>query len=161
MMQHLAFFPILLPMLAGILLLSPLLGKNKERRRGISLLLNVATLIASVTLLLTVNNNGAQIYAIGDWSAPFGIVLVADPLSTLLVSLTTLLGLACILYASGEDDEKGNFFHPLVHFLILGVNGAFLTGDLFNLFVFFEVLLIASYALLMHGGDKNLSLIHI
>lgn len=156
MSQHLVFLPLLLPMLAGITLLVSPFGKTKENRRVTSLLFGIASFLVSLWLLLTVQSNGMQFYAIGDWSAPFGIVLVADALSVLLVSLTTLLGTICVLYANGGDDDKGSFFHPLVHFLILGVNGAFLTGDIFNLFVFFEILLIASYALLMHGGyQKN------
>ncbi|GAA0816923.1 monovalent cation/H+ antiporter subunit D [Colwellia asteriadis] len=155
MIEHLTSLPVLLPMLAGVLLLMPPCGKNKSIRRIASVVFSAITFLFSVALLLKVQADGTQVYAIGDWSAPFGIVLVADPLSTLLVCLTTLLSVVCVLYASAGDDEKGSFFHPLVHFLILGVNGAFLTGDAFNLFVFFEVLLIASYALLMHGGDKK------
>jgi len=155
MMQHLAFFPVLLPMLAGVVLLMSPFGKTKTQRRITSVLLSILTFLVSLVLLMKVQANGTQVYAIGDWSAPFGISLVADPLSTLLVCLTTFLGAMCVLYASAGDDEKGSFFHPLIHFLVLGVNGAFLTGDAFNLFVFFEVLLIASYSLLMHGGDTK------
>jgi multicomponent K+:H+ antiporter subunit D len=155
MIQHLTSLPILLPMLAGVLLLMPPCGKSKAIRRFASVALSTITFLVSLALLLKVQVDGTQVYAIGDWSAPFGIVLLADPLSTLLVCLASLLGVVCVLYASAGDDEKGSFFHPLVHFLILGVNGAFLTGDAFNLFVFFEILLIASYALLMHGGDKK------
>ena len=113
------------------------------------------TLVASLILLNHSASNNIEVYALGNWSAPFGIVLVSDMLSTLLISLTSFLALCCIFYASAGDDEKGSFFHPLMHFLVMGVNGAFLTGDLFNLFVFFEVLLIASYSLLMHAGDKH------
>lgn len=154
-MQHLSFLPILFPMLAGVLLLMRPFGSNKSIRRAASVVFSIMTFLVSLAMLLKVQTDGTQVYAIGDWIAPFGIVLVADPLSTLLVCLTTLLGVVCVLYASAGDDEKGSFFHPLVHFLILGVNGAFLTGDAFNLFVFFEILLIASYSLLMHGGDKK------
>ena len=155
MIQNLTFLPILLPMLAAVILLMPACGNNKTARRITSVVVSAITFLTSVALLLKVQTDGVQVYSIGDWSAPFGIVLVADPLSTLLVCLTTLLGFVCALYASAGDDEQGSFFHPLLHFLILGVNGAFLTGDAFNLFVFFEVLLIASYSLLMHGGDKK------
>ena len=155
MNQHLTFLPVLLPMLAAVILLMPPFGSNKAYRRITSVVLGIIAFFASLALLFKVQADGTQVYAVGDWSAPFGIVLVADPLSTLLVCLTTLLGVVCVLYASAGDDEKGSFYHPLVHFLILGVNGAFLTGDAFNLFVFFEVLLIASYSLLMHGGDKT------
>jgi len=155
MSPHLTFLPVLLPMLSGVVLLVSPFGKTKTNRRITSVSLSIVTLIVSLLLLLKVQADGTQVYAIGNWSAPFGIVLVADQLSILLVCLTALLGVVCTLYASAGDDDKGSFFHPLIHFLILGVNGAFLTGDAFNLFVFFEVLLIASYALLMHGGDKS------
>lgn len=155
MIQHLASLPILLPMLAAVILLLPPCGKSVKIRRYASNAMALVTFAVSVFLLIHIYNTGISVYAIGDWSAPFGIVLVADNLSTLLVALTSFLGLGAILYGSAGDDEKGSFYHPLVHFLVLGVNGAFLTGDLFNLFVFFEVLLIASYALLMHGGDKQ------
>ncbi|MBQ4831699.1 monovalent cation/H+ antiporter subunit D [Pseudoalteromonas sp. MMG010] len=155
MIEHLAVLPILLPMLAAVILLLPPCGKSLFMRRIASAIMAVITLVVSIVLLVQVTNNGISVYAIGNWSAPFGIVLVADLLSVLLVSLTSLLGVAVVIYSIAGDDKKGNFFHPLVHFLILGVNGAFLTGDLFNVFVFFEVLLIASYSLLMHAGDKH------
>ena len=155
MIQHLTSLPILLPMLAAVILLLPPCGKSLRIRRIASSIMAVITFIVSALLLIHIYNSGINVYAIGNWSAPFGIVLVADMLSTLLVALTSFLGMGVILYGCAGDDAKGNFFHPLVHFLILGVNGAFLTGDLFNVFVFFEVLLIASYSLLMHAGDKQ------
>jgi len=108
MIQNLTFAPILLPMLAGVFLLMPPFGTNKKSRRFASVLLSAITFLASLALLLKVQADGVQVYAIGDWSAPFGIVLVADPLSTLLVCLTALLGFACALYASAGDDEKGS-----------------------------------------------------
>ncbi|KKL06345.1 hypothetical protein LCGC14_2596980, partial [marine sediment metagenome] len=155
MIQHLASLPILIPMLAAILLLLPPCGKSIPIRRVVSIVMSIITACISAVLLVHVYNSGPMVYAIGNWQAPYGIVLVADLLSVLLVALTSFLALAVVLYSSVGDDEKGSFFHPLVHFLVLGVNGAFLTGDLFNLFVFFEVLLIASYSLLMHAGDKH------
>ena len=155
MIQHLTSLPVLLPMLAAIILLLPPCGKNLFARRLASGVMAIITFVVSVLLLITVHNEGINVYAIGNWSAPFGIVLVADMLSSLLVTLTSFLGVMVVLYGCAGDDEHGSFFHPLIHFLILGVNGAFLTGDLFNVFVFFEVLLIASYALLMHGGGKQ------
>lgn len=94
-------------------------------------------------------------YILGGWQPPFGIALVADRLSTMMVLLTSILSLGALLYACAGDDKQGMYFHPLFMFQIMGINGAFLTGDVFNLFVFFEVLLIASYALLIHGGGKQ------
>ena len=93
-------------------------------------------------------------YTIGDWPAPFGIVLVADRLSTMLLALTSFLGLTTLLFALARWDRAGPRFHALFLLLLMGVNGAFLTGDLFNLFVFFEVLLAASYGLALHGSGS-------
>ncbi len=96
------------------------------------------------------------VYYLGDWPAPFGIVLVLDRLSAMMVLLTTVLAAVVLLHAVGSGwDSRGRHFHPLMHFLLMGVCGAFLTGDAFNLFVFFEVLLIASYGLMIHGGGAR------
>ncbi|MFD1239255.1 proton-conducting transporter membrane subunit, partial [Latilactobacillus sakei subsp. carnosus] len=102
-----------------------------------------------------IQTNGVTQYILGGWQPPFGIVLVADPLSSVMVALTTFLGLGALSYSTGSHDRAGGYFYPLFMFQIMGINGAFLTGDVFNLFVFFEVLLIASYALLVHGGGKQ------
>jgi multicomponent K+:H+ antiporter subunit D len=94
-------------------------------------------------------------YLLGDWPAPFGIVLVLDRLSALMVLVASALALAVVLYATHRWDERGPHFHVLFQFQLMGLNGAFLTGDVFNLFVFFEVLLIASYGLLLHGAGAG------
>ena len=92
------------------------------------------------------------VYALGGWAPPFGIVLVADRLAATLLVLTGIVACASLLYAVARDTgASAPRFHALFQFQLLGIQGAFLTGDLFNLFVFFEVLLIASYALLLHG----------
>jgi multicomponent K+:H+ antiporter subunit D len=91
------------------------------------------------------------VYRLGEWPAPFGIVLVVDRLSALMVLLTYLVAVPVLWYASCGWDSRGRYFHALFQFQLMGLCGAFLTGDLFNLFVFFEVLLIASYVLLVHG----------
>ncbi len=88
----------------------------------------------------------------GDWPAPYGIVLVVDRLSALMLTLASVLALAALVYALNGDDRRSRHFHALFQMQLLGVNGAFLTGDLFNLFVFFEILLAASYALQLFGG---------
>jgi multicomponent K+:H+ antiporter subunit D len=96
-----------------------------------------------------------MLYQLGDWAAPFGIVLVGDRLSTMMVLLTAVLALFVLLYAIGSGwDNRGRHFHALFQFQLMGIMGAFLTGDLFNLFVFFEVLLIASYGLMIHAGGN-------
>lgn len=152
--QHLTITPILIPLFAALLQLLPWGDSPQKYRRGIGITSCVMLIAASLTLLLAVDTNGIDVYAVGSWQGPFGIVLVADRLAATMVLLTSLLALPVLIYACYGEDNLGSHFHALFQFLIVGVNGAFLTGDLFNLFVFFEVLLISSYALLMHGGGK-------
>src|SRR3546814_3435658 len=97
----------------------------------------------------------AAVYRIGDWPARFGIVLVVDRLSALMLLLASVLALAVLPAALARWQHRGNYFQPLFQFLLMGLNGAFLTGDLFNLFVFFEVLLAASYGLALHGSGAR------
>ncbi len=154
-MQHLSIFPILIPLLFGIIMLLPPISRDVHTQR-IASIVGCAFLLAScVVLLYVINREGVQIYALGGWQAPFGIALIADKVSGLLVLLTAFLAFAVMLYAVAGQDKGGAYFHPLFMFQIMGINGAFLTGDIFNLFVFFEVLLIASYALLIHAGGKQ------
>lgn len=116
----------------------------------------VAALIAlSAGLAWQVSDGSVISYRLGDWAAPFGIVVVGDRLSTMMVLLTSVLALFVLLYAIGSGwDDRGRHFHALFQFQLMGIIGAFLTGDLFNLFVFFEVLLIASYGLMIHAGGN-------
>ena len=148
------FMPVLLPLMSGVVVLLSR-GWGLGLQRVISLL--------AVLILVFVNLNAtqiafelpAQVYALGNWMAPFGIVMVLDQLSAVLVLVTSLLALAALWYAVRQKvDEKGAHFHVLFHIQLFGLNGAFMTGDVFNLFVFFEVLLLASYGLLLHGGGR-------
>lgn len=154
-MSHLIILPVLLPILTAILIMLPPVHAVPNRRRLVSIVSTSLQLLVALALLLQTQHSGLTFYALGNWQPPFGIILVADTLSVVMVCLTTFLALAAICYGSAGEDVKGSFFHPLFHFQIMGINGAFLTGDLFNLFVFFEVLLIASYGLLIHAGGKN------
>ncbi|MGF1614816.1 MAG: monovalent cation/H+ antiporter subunit D [Gammaproteobacteria bacterium] len=150
-MSHWLMAPILLPLVTGLVLLLaarwPL-----ARQRSLSVVSSVALLPLAGYLLALSLDDGYRLYALGNWPAPFGIVLVLDRLSALMLALVALLAVPAVLYAVRGTDTRGRNFHALFQFQLLGLNGAFLTGDLFNLFVFFEVLLIASYALLLHGG---------
>jgi multicomponent K+:H+ antiporter subunit D len=144
--------PIVLPLVTAAVLL--LLG---EQRRRFKSLFNVAAtlggLIVAVMILRRVDGAGEiGVYLASNWEAPFGIVLVADRLSALMLVLTSVLGLGAALYAEGAWARVGVYFHPLFQIQLMGLNGAFLTGDLFNLFVFFEVMLAASYGLQLHGS---------
>lgn len=153
MMQHLIVFPIVIPLVAGILLLYQRQGLVRYKRI-VSVTATVLLLLATIGLLRQAASGEITYYAMGDWQAPFGIALVLDRLSALMLLLTAILAVGAVVFACAGDDEKGSNFHGLFQWQLLGINGAFLTGDLFNLFVFFEVLLLASYALLLHGGGK-------
>ena len=153
MMQHLIVFPVVLPLVAGILLLYQRQGLVRYKR-AVSVAATVLLLLVATGLLRQAASDQVTYYALGDWQAPFGIVLVLDRLSALMLLVTAVLAVGAVVFACAGDDEKGSNFHGLFQWQLLGINGAFLTGDLFNLFVFFEVLLLASYALLLHGGGK-------
>ncbi|MFC3096096.1 monovalent cation/H+ antiporter subunit D [Alteromonas sediminis] len=157
MTMHLSILPILIPMVGGLLmLLPPFIGAERyNARRAATTVITLAHLFTSIWLVYTIVNQGPMMYAVGDWQPPFGIILYADLLSAMLVLLTSVLALGISLYSFAGTDREGRYFHPLVQFQIVGICGAFLTNDLFNLFVFFEVLLIASYALMIHGGGKQ------
>jgi len=115
----------------------------------------MALIVISAGLAWQASDGTVVLYQLGDWAAPFGIVLVGDRLSTMMVLLTSVLAFFVLLYAIGSGwDDRGQHFHALFQFQLMGIMGAFLTGDLFNLFVFFEVLLIASYGLMIHSGGN-------
>lgn len=156
--DHLTIAPVVLPLAAAALML--LLG---ERRRTLKALLNIASTLALVAVAIALMRlvgtpspePGAApvgVYLLGNWPAPFGIVLVVDRLSALMLVLTSVLASAALIFSLARWHRAGVHFHPLFQTLLLGLNGAFLTGDLFNLFVFFEVLLAASYGLALHGS---------
>ncbi len=145
--------PVLVPLAAGSLMLFSNTRVNLTRTLGF---LSCTALVAIAIALFREAAHGTYVaYPLGNWPAPFGIVLVLDRLSATLLLITSILGLASFLYALRGWDERGAHFHALFQFQLMGINGAFLTGDLFNLFVFFEVLLIASYGLLLHGGGAR------
>lgn len=150
-MNHMITLPVLLPMITGIVLLL-LAASGEGIRRSISVVSIIAQTLVAAYLVISAASGTITVYALGNWAPPFGIVLVLDQLSALMLGVTSVLALFAIVYATRGSDKPGDSLHSILHFLLMGINGAFLTGDLFNLFVFFEVLLIASYALLLHGG---------
>lgn len=156
MSMHLVIAPIVLPLLVAALQL--LAGERSRRAVAVlSLGSGVALVVLAAALMWSVSADGAQsvVYRLGDWPARFGIVLVADRLSALMVLLASVLSLAVLPYALSRWQHRGGHFQPLLQFLLVGLNGAFLTGDLFNLFVFFEVLLAASYGLALYGSGAR------
>lgn len=153
--QHLAVLPVLLPSFTAMLML--LIGDRDSlpRLRRIALVSVALGLMFALKLAMEADDGVLRVYRVGDWPAPFGIVLVIDRLSALMLVLTQAVALPVLFYASGGWDSHGRHFHALFQFQLMGLNGAFVTGDLFNLFVFFEVLLIASYVLLLHGQGRE------
>jgi len=148
---HLAILPILIPFVAAALLL--LAGRaGRGLQRAVGLAATALQLGVAVALLTAAVQGATQVYYLGDWPAPYGIVLVADRLSALMLTLCAVLAGAALLYAVQGDDARGRHFHVLFQMQLVGINGAFLTGDLFNLFVFFEILLISSDGLQLYGG---------
>ena len=148
---HTIALPIVLPLLCGALLLL----LERRAARWVPWLAGGTTgigLLVALWLAWHADSGTVHVYLLGNWPAQFGIALALDRLSALMVLLTAVLGCASLLYAAGGDGRRGRHFHSLFQFQLMGLNGAFLTADLFNLFVFFEVLLIASYGLLLHGA---------
>lgn len=154
-MNNLIVLPLLIPLLTAVVLI--FLPKQVKAQRWISIISVVINIISVVILIGQVQDKGIQTLYMGGWMPPYGIVFVADMFAALLVLTTLVVAAGCLLYAFrtiGEQREK-YYFYPFVQFILAGVIGSFLTGDLFNLFVCFEVMLIASYALIVLGGTKR------
>lgn len=154
---HLIILPIVLPMLAGAAML--LLKESYiHTKMLLSIVASALGLCISIVLLYWVDQQAPEhairVYLAANWSAPFGITLVLDHLSALMLLLTSGIALSANLFASSAWHRAGVHFHPLFQFQLMGLSGAFLTGDLFNLFVFFEILLAASYGLALHGSGR-------
>jgi len=147
--------PILIPLFCGAL--SLVFWRSHLSQRVIAVLGTFALLLTSIWLLYSVWQSGILVMQMGNWAAPFGISLVADLLSAIMVLLTGLMGFCIAVYSlatTGRSHERFGYY-PLMHLLLAGVAGSFLTGDIFNLYVWFEVMLIASFALLVLGGERS------
>lgn len=153
-MQILLVLPILVPLIAAALQLALL--RAIPLQRGISVLSAAALLISSILLLLRVVEGGILAEQVGSWPAPFGITLVADVFSVVMVLIAAVVGFCITLYSFATIDliRERHGYHPLLQALLMGVCGSFLTGDLFNLYVWFEVMLMASFVLLTLGGER-------
>lgn len=157
-LDHLILLPILLPLLCGAAL-APLTQGWHRLKFGLGILSVLGQLAVALALVRMTDGgywqDGIGVYLAANWAAPFGIALVADRLAALMLLLTALLGLAALHFAMRRWGRIGVHFHTLFQFLLMGINGAFLTHDLFNLFVFFEVMLAASYGLVLHGYNAE------
>ena len=151
--EHLVIAPIVVPLVAGAMLLF-----FDDRRRwlkaAVSVAVAVVLLAVSISLLRVAHAGDGRVavYLLGNWPPPFAIVLVLDRLSAMMLALTAALAIPALIFSLARWHKAGAHFHTLFLFLLMGLNGAFLTGDLFNLFVFFEVMLAASYGLVLHGS---------
>jgi multicomponent K+:H+ antiporter subunit D len=163
LLRHLPVLPVLVPLFAAVALLmmgdgggeSSHDGSMVRRHRMLGLGAVALGAMLAWRLFIEAAAGGLTVYPLGGWSAPFGIVLVIDRLSAMMLALTWTIALPVLWYATGGWDSHGRHFHALFQFQLMGLSGAFVTGDLFNLFVFFEILLIASYVLLVHGQGRD------
>ncbi len=148
-------FPIIIPLLTAVI--TTLMYPQLRAQRWVSLAGASGLLVAALGLLNNVWHNGIQVAQMGGWRAPYGITLVADLFSAMMVTLAGIIGFAVAVYSlTSIDAARVKFgYHPLYHFLLMGVCGAFVTGDLFNLYVWFEVMLMASFVLLALGGEQG------
>jgi multicomponent Na+:H+ antiporter subunit D len=153
--SNILFLPIFISLLAGALTLS--FWRSIRWQKRITLVAATAYFIVAVMLLREVMQEGYIVLQMGNWAAPFGITLVADVLSATMILLTGIVGFAAALYsmASVPNEHIRFGYFSLLQLLLAGVSGAFLTGDIFNLFVWFEVMLLASFGLLTLGGERN------
>ena len=154
-MNTLLVLPIIVPAITGMLAL--LTRSHRSVQRGISVLGTLVLLGTGSALVYQVYTHGILAAQMGDWPAPFGITLVVDELSAGLVAVTSFVAVAVAVYAlAGIDEARERFgFHILFQLLLMGINGAFITGDIFNMYVWFEVLLIASFVLLVLGNARE------
>ena len=154
-MSNILFLPIFISLLGGVLTLS--FWRSIRWQKQITLVSATAYLIVAILLMREVMREGYLVLQMGSWAAPFGITLVADVLSATMILLTGIVGLSAALYsmASIPNQHIRFGYFSLLQLLLAGVSGAFLTGDVFNLFVWFEVMLLASFGLLTLGGERN------
>lgn len=153
-MNSLIVLPIIIPLVTAALML--LMWQQIRVQRVLGVLGAGGQFLVAILLLQSVRSHGIQVAQIGNWPAPFGISLVADLFSAIMVLMTGLMGLTVALYSlvSIDPDRISFGYYPLLNILLMGVSGAFLTGDIFNLYVWFEVMLIASFVLLALGGEQ-------
>ena len=153
-MNNLILMPVIWPLLTGILLI--FIGKKTKIQKLLSVISSLVGICLSAAIVYHVHQEGILTLAVGSWEAPFGIIITADMLASLLVLTTSIIGTITLVYSFGSigTEREKYYYYAIFQFLLVGVNGAFLTGDIFNLFVFFEVMLMASYVLLVLGGSK-------
>jgi multicomponent Na+:H+ antiporter subunit D len=153
--MNILIFPILIPSITAIACLT--VWRSRRVQRWLGATGAFFHLVAAICLLQHVRSGGILTLSLGNWPIPFGIVLACDLFSALMVLVAAIIGFSIAVYSLGSmDRERESFgYYPLLHFLLMGVSGAFLTGDIFNLYVWFEVMLMSSFVLLSLGGEKK------
>ena len=149
--MHQLLLPILIPFVAAVC--CSFFIKNLQAQRGISVIAVILHVISSISLLKNVRSDGIMVYLNGSWPARLGIALTADLFSCIMLVITSIVALMVLIYSFREMKEslQSRAYYPLFHFLLMGVNGSFITGDIFNLYVWFEVMLLSSFILLAMG----------
>lgn len=153
-MSTLAVLPVIVPLAAGAI--SVALWKSLRAQRVIAVVATLLLVVVSLMLFREVSANGIVVMHMGGWPAPLGITFVVDLFGSMMALLASIIGAATALYSlKGIDRRRQSFLYfPLLHVLLMGVCGAFLTGDIFNLYVWFEVLLMSSFVLLALGNER-------
>lgn len=154
-MNNLLVLPILIPLCTAVILI--FLKEKVLLQRFVSTFSGILNLVLSCVLVSRIQEKGIQTLHMGGWAPPYGIVLVGDMFAALLVLTASAVSLGILLYSftSIGTERESFYYYSFFHFLLVGVYGSFLTGDIFNLFVFFEVMLISSYAMISLGGTKH------
>lgn len=155
MINTLIIYPVLLPLAAAILMM--LFLKNIKIQKALGLIASIAVTVLSFYMISIISSQGILVYHLGDWAPPYGIVFVADMFSALMVAFSSIVALACLVFSFktiGEGMEK-HFYYVFYQLLLVGVYGSFLTGDLFNMFVFFEIMLLSSFVMIVLGGKPG------
>ncbi|HOK15398.1 MAG TPA: Na+/H+ antiporter subunit D, partial [Candidatus Kapabacteria bacterium] len=154
-MNSILAMPVVFPLFTGIIML--FFWKHRQIQRIINFLGSTATLALAIYLTWYIKTSGIQCLYIGAWKAPFGIIFTADLLTMTMILVSGIIGFATSIYSLGTMDETREHFgyYPLLQIMIMGINGSFMTGDLFNMFVWFEVLLISSFSLVALGGERS------
>lgn len=159
---HLPVLPVLVPLATAIVMLFA--GDHEgdahdvariRRQRGLALVSVALLAVIAWRLVDRASQDEILVYRLGEWQAPYGIALVVDRLGAFMIALLAAVAIPVVVYASGGWDAHGRHFHPMLQLQLMGLSGAFVTGDIFNLFVFFEILLLASYVLMVHGQGRE------
>lgn len=154
-MNWLIALPVVWPLLVACVLV--ILWRHRALQRWVDLAGMIALVGFAAMLVTTIYQHGIQAVQMGGYAAPYGISFVADLFSAIMVFATAVMGLTVAIYSLPNIDKRRESYgyYPLLQLLIMGVSGAFLTGDLFNLYVFFEIMLMASFVLLTLGGERG------